>query len=58
MTTKTSINIYWLGLQSSQNGGSPILGYELWRDDGHSGDFVNLYYTDTNMALGYIDRNV
>jgi hypothetical protein len=46
----------WVGLQTSENGGSEILGYDLWRDDGDEGDFVGLLFTDTIMALSFTDR--
>jgi len=35
-----------------------VLGYQLHRDDGRAGDFVNLYHTDTIMALSFTDKNV
>jgi hypothetical protein len=28
---------------AAKNGGSAILGYDLWRDDGHGGDMVTIY---------------
>lgn len=42
----------------AENGGSPILGYELWRDDGNNGDFINLYTVDTMLSLSYLDMKV
>jgi hypothetical protein len=30
----------------------------LWRDDGLDGDYMNLFYTNTIMALTYTDYNV
>lgn len=40
------------------NGGSTILGYELWRDDGLNGDFFNLYNVKTNLGTEYTDKAV
>jgi hypothetical protein len=34
------------------------LGYDLWRDDGASGSFTDLYYTTIVLATSYIDTNV
>lgn len=46
----------WNGLATSENGGSAILGYDLWRDDGDEGDFNRLSNSDVSMALSYTDR--
>ena len=35
-----------------------ILGYDLWRDDGHAGDFIQLFYTNTVTSLRYTDYTV
>jgi len=43
-TTATQISMVWNGLSTEQNGGSPVLGYDLWRDDGDEGDFIRLFY--------------
>ena len=44
------------------NGGSAILGYDLWRDDGQGGDPESLYgskaSTESILALTYTDYNV
>ena len=44
------------------NGGSAILGYDLWRDDGLGGDFFSLFgsraSSDQLLALMYSDFNV
>lgn len=45
-------------LSISENGGSQILGYELWRDDGNDGDFVNLFFADTILGTSFTDNNV
>jgi len=42
----------------AQNGGSAILGYDLWRDDGNNGDFTRIYSVDQVLAPSYIDENV
>jgi hypothetical protein len=57
-TSKLQISLSYLGLTEAQNGGSELLGYELWRDDGKLGDFKNLYFTNTILALTYTDTNV
>ena len=41
-----------------QNGGSDILGYELYRDDGLDGDYLNLFSFDSNLGTGYTDKAV
>ena len=33
------------------SGGSPITGYDLWRDDGKNGDFFRIYSVDNVLAL-------
>ena len=45
-------------LISSQNGGSPILGYDLWRDDGANGDYQSLFSVDNVLANFFLDANV
>lgn len=44
------------------DGGSPIVGYDLWRDDGAGGDFVSLYgsqaASQSILALAYTDYEV
>ena len=40
------------------SGGSPITGYDLWRDDGNNGDFFRIYSVDNVLALQYLDFNV
>ena len=52
------MKINYNGLTTLQNGGSPVLGYQLWRDNGEGGDLAPLYETDFNLALSYIDENV
>lgn len=39
-------------------GGSEILGYDLWRDDGQDGDYKALYHTDVILTLTYADFEV
>jgi hypothetical protein len=43
---------------TTEDGGSPVLGYDLWRDDGRNGDFQSLYYSKTILATSSIDLNV
>lgn len=38
-TTSSQIKINYEALPEANNGGSEILGYDLWRDDGLNGDF-------------------
>jgi len=40
------------------NGGSAILGYDLWRDDGSNGNFRRLYTVDNVLSTVYFDLNV
>lgn len=48
----------WDLLTEEQNGGAEILSYDLWRDDGHSGDFERLFFTDRIIASAYTDLQV
>lgn len=50
MTNANQIYVVWDLLLEAENGGSTILGYDLWRDDGRSGDFESLIFTDTTIA--------
>ena len=34
------------------------MGYDLWRDDGRSGDFTSLFSTNTIMAVQFTDLQV
>jgi hypothetical protein len=45
-------------LTVAQNGGSPILGYDLWRDDGLNGNYFRLYTADNVLSLIYYDTLV
>lgn len=54
---------YWIkadydAILPADNGGSPILGYQLWRDNGNGGEFSALYDIDLNLGLSFIDQNV
>ena len=54
---------YWIkenyaSIPTLNNGGSGILSYQLWRDNGIGGNFNALYEDDINMALSFIDQNV
>ena len=57
-TSKTHIKIIYEEIEPSETGGSDIIGYDLWRDDGLDGDFINLYHTDTILGLSYVDYEV
>lgn len=41
-----------------ENGGSQVLGYDLWRDDGNSGDYQRLFFSDTIVATTFTDSRV
>jgi hypothetical protein len=43
---------------TTQDGGTTILGYDLWRDDGSSGDFTQLFATDTILGTTFTDISV
>lgn len=43
------------GMTTSENGGSPILGYQIWRDNGEGGDFFYVFHQDSVLAESYID---
>lgn len=58
LTTQEQIRVEYEPLTVSQNGGSEVLGYELWRDDGQNGDFLNLYRITTNLGTGFTDKAV
>jgi hypothetical protein len=57
-TTSSKITIVWDYLTTEQNGGSQVLGYDLWRDDGQSGDFSQLFFTNTIIAESFTDVQV
>ena len=62
-TTEGQIRVQFGSLESSTlNGGSTILGYDLWRDDGAGGDLASLYGTaaafQSNLALTFTDFDV
>jgi hypothetical protein len=57
-TTGTSIKVLYPALSQAQNGGSPVLGYDLWRDDGLNGNYFRLYTADNVLSLVYFDTNV
>jgi hypothetical protein len=55
--------VEFLSLESSNdNGGSTILGYDLWRDDGQGGDMETLYGSQAatwpTLALHFTDFHV
>lgn len=37
------------------NGGAEINGYDLWRDDGDSGDYIRLFEINTVIASSFTD---
>lgn len=62
-TDVDQIRVEFLSLENSNdNGGSTVLGYDLWRDDGQGGDMETLYgnqaATQPNLALHFTDFNV
>ena len=59
--TSTGVNkiiLSFVSLTTAQNGGSSILGYQIWRDNGHGGDFFALYENDSVLSTSYVDYNV
>lgn len=42
----------------ADNGGSDVLGYDLWRDDGMNGNYFRLYDGDDVLSTVYYDANV
>ena len=54
----TRIGVKITALSTSENGGSAILGYQIWRDNGQGGDFVSLYENDSVMATSYLDTGL
>lgn len=57
-TTKKQIKILYEAIAVTETGGSDILGYDLWRDDGAEGDFKALYKINNILALSYVDFDV
>ena len=57
-TTKKKIKIFYDALEGADTGGSPILGYDLWRDDGLEGNFSPLFTSDSILGTFYVDYNV
>lgn len=41
-----------------ETGGSDILGYDLWRDDGNNGDFYDMFESENILGLSYTDIDV
>ena len=54
-TTSSQIKVLYNAVSIAANGNTPILGYQLWRDDGNNGEFVSLYGVDNVLALTHID---
>ena len=54
-TSASKIYAKWDLLSEEDNGGSTVLGYDLWRDDGHSGDFESLFFSDSIIASSFTD---
>lgn len=44
--TTTSVKLYWL--PPLDDGGCPLLGYSILRDDGASGNFIEVHASDVN----------
>lgn len=45
-TSSTQIKVLYDEFLTTMNGGSAVLGYDLWRDDGMNGNFFRLYTVD------------
>ena len=56
--SKEHIKILYEAIEGGDTGGSAILGYDLWRDDGVFGDYVALYHTNSILGLSYVDYDV
>jgi hypothetical protein len=54
-TSEDQIRVMWDLFTTAQNGGAPVDGYDLWRDDGDSGDYTRLYEVDTVIASSFTD---
>jgi titin len=61
-TDRDRVQVVYSALDAATNGGSAILGYDLWRDDGAGGDLVSLYgsqaASQSVLALTYTDFEV
>lgn len=57
-TTGTQIKVLYDLLSALEDGGSDILGYDLWRDDGNNGDYFRIFSVDNVLSDNYIDTNV
>jgi hypothetical protein len=44
--SKTSVELYWM--EPYDDGGCPLYGYSILRDDGAGGSFVEVHATDVN----------
>lgn len=58
MAGATQIGVAWTALTTAQNGGSPILGYQIWRDNGLGGDFKALFDDNGVMAVSFLDTGL
>ena len=58
LTSKSHIKLLYDAIEGTDTGGSPILGYDLWRDDGQNGDYSQLYATESILSLSYVDTDV
>lgn len=57
-TSGTQIKVLYDAFATTKNGGSPVLGYDLWRDDGMNGNYYRVYTVDDILAVVYYDQNV
>lgn len=61
-TDADRIRVVLVNLTPGRDGGSAILGYDLWRDDGAGGDLVSLFgplaESTSILALNYSDFSV
>ena len=53
LTSKSHIKLLYDAIEGTGTGGSPILDYDLWRDDGQNGDYNQLYATESILSLSY-----
>ena len=45
-------------MEHVEDGGSSVLGYQIWRDNGFGGDFKSLYDNDSVLAVTYLDTEL
>lgn len=54
-TSSSQIKVLYDALALAENGGSQVLGYDLWRDDGLSGNYFRVYSSDQVLSTIFYD---